>query len=328
MKRKLFKKLNKKVDGYANVIALVCMTVVSICVSIFTMQMGKVYTSKCYSQTTADAIANAIASYSSIGTSFDATKAEEMFHKMQELYPTYTISMDASKVSANHIIVTAEHRLSYPWIDTEATSSFWSPFFATPVNTVKSDADVELVPQAQLAKIKGAFPQDPKMTISPFVTGSPSNVMANNYVLLDAIVSQFYTEGRNRYRYSGEKDTVYGSMDAYHLLIGDVLTAMGFSPNMNGFTAAGSTNGKGSNKPLTDGYVYVGTYKGHDYIVFNPEEKDTVKILYLDESKEDGMSKMNVPINEISNLRKSPSKWYTPTNEEEINKKENTIKYF
>lgn len=316
-----------KVKGYASLIGLVCMIVVSLCIGIFSMQMGKVYTSKCYSQTTADAVANSVASYASLGSNYDATKAEYMYNKLESFYSDYTLSMDKSLISSNHIVITATRDITYPW---GGGTTFWSPFFRTGVDSVTSSADVELVPQAQLAKIKSAFPADKTLAITPFIKGDPSKVLTNDYVFLDTLISQFFTEGRNRYRFTGEQPTVYGTMDAYHLLIGDVLTALGYTPHMGGFSPVGigSTHGSGTDKPLTDGYIYIGSFKGHDYIVSNTGEESQVTLLYLDDTKEEGMSKQKVNPSEISNLRRSPTKWYSPKNETEKKKEENTTTFF
>lgn len=310
----------KKAKGFTSIVSIFALMTIAMMVAIVSTHIGRAYTHKCYTQTAADAVANSIASYSSMGSQYDITMAEEMYNKLRGMYSGYNLVWNKAEVENNHIIIRAEKVIDYP-------TGGWS-LFNILNREMSSTADVQLVPQTQLSKIKSAFPANKKYPVNPFVTGSPAKVQSNDRVLFDALLTQFYTEGRNRYRYSGEQDTVYGTMDAYHLLMGDVLKTLGYTPYADGFSSVGvgDTTGKGSDKPLTDGYVYIGDYKGHTYIVSNPKEKDVVTILYLDDTKEDAMSKLEVSIGEISNLRKSPSKWYIPKNEEEINLKENTIK--
>lgn len=309
----------KKAKGFTSIVSIFGLITIAMMTAVFSTHIGRAYTHKCYTQTVADSVANSIASYSSMGSEYDITMAEEMYNKMRNLYSDYTLNWDKSETANNHIKIRATKDITYP-------GGGWS-LLDLLAKEVHSVADVELVPQTQLSKIKSAFPANRRYSVNPFVTGSPSKFQTNDRVLYDALLTQFYTEGRNRYRYSGEQETVYGTMDAYHLLLGDVLKTLGYTPYADGFSSvgAGDTTGKGSDKPLTDGYVYIGDYKGHPYIVSNPKEKDVVTVLFLDETKEDAMSKLEVPISEISNLRKSPSKWYIPKNEEEINLKENTL---
>lgn len=309
-----------KKKGFASIVSLTWLMFFALFLSVFFTQIGRAFTTKCYSQTIADSIANAVATYSSEGASFNEAKAMEMFNKMSLFHGNYTTSIDRDSISNGKIKISASTAIKYPLGGT---------FFSLGINSVTSKATVQLASQTQLAKIKGAFPSDKMQPVTPFVTGTYKDVKTNDYVVLDALISQFYTEGRNRYRFSGEQNTVYGPMDAYQLLLGDALTAMNFSPYAEGFeTVTGNTSGKMTDKALTDGYIYIADFEGHTYIVSNPKEEDKVSVLFLDATKENGMSIKKVELNDLNNLRRSPEKWYSPKNEEDLNKEQNTKTYF
>lgn len=311
----------KKMKGFGGFFALVILFLTTLIVAVLMIELGKAYTTKCKSQTVADAVANGVGTHASTGSSLDLTKATEMFNKFTVFYSRYNLSMNRSAINNNHVIIRAVSKNIYRW----NKGALYNSIIGS--QNLSGYADVELVPQTQLAKIKNAFPSDRMLACNPFVTGEPGNILQNNAMLYETLLSQFYVEGRNRYRYSDKARTIYGDLDAYELLMFDAFKALGYSASFEGWTNANinDTKGEFSDKPLTDGYVYTGEFEGHRYIVYNPNEEGQAIALYLDDSKESGMTLKRVDFNQIVNIQRSPTKWYVPKNEEETRKKQNTI---